>query len=484
MKFVIPTADGMWRRFQEEVIEPGNCTHCGACVGLAAGVLRFEETERGPLPVLRRPGERISNIEGPVLEGALAACPGRGVPFPELFEWLGRRVESPLLGPYLRLWTGHAAEEAIRRQGASGGVISRVLIHLLESGRVEGAVVLRQGLRDPELAEPTIATNREEVLAAAQSVYAVTPMLDLLPAMERFPGRLAFVGLPEQVAALRMLQAAGRPEARKVDFIAGPYVGTNMHGGAVRAFLRAQGVPDSMPIDRLEWRAGEWPGHLRIEIADGRVFEARKFYYNYLIPFFISRNCQITPDFSNELTDLSVGDAWSPDLESAGGGHSVVVARSPEAVALLEEMKGAGLLALDEISFERAASMHGHMIDFKKRGSYLRLEAQRRRGLPVPEFGIRPARVPWDRRLVERVLGAVFALGRQAWARSILERLPVEWVGPAFDFLRKRWKAVSKPTKRRGLAEAPFVVTRNPERWRELTSDIPYPPPRLDGDRR
>ncbi len=456
----------VWQRFEKEVIQPGNCTHCGACVGLHPELLRFEETDRGPLP---RPLHPLSAEEDAALVRAWAVCPGRGVPYPDLFQSMGAEISSWLLGPYRRLWTGYAAEEAIRRRGASGGVISRVLIHLLESGQVDGAVVLRQGVPTPEIASPVITTNRDEVLAAAQSVYAVTPVLSILPEMEAFPGRLAFVGLPDQVATLRMLQAAGHPAAQKVVFVAGPYVGTNMYSGAVRAFLRAHRVKDGVPIAKLEWRAGEWPGHLRIETTDGRVFTAHKFYYNYLIPFWISRSSQITPDFSNELTDLSVGDAWSPDLEKAGGGHSVVVARTDRAVELLEEMARQGLLSLEPVAFERAAAMHGHMIDFKKRGSFLRLEKQERRGLPVPDFGYRPAEIPRDRRLAERVISGSFALGRQSWARWMVGQLPIGVVGPAFDMLRKRWKAVSKPTKRRGLAEVRFEVRPNPERWREIT---------------
>jgi coenzyme F420 hydrogenase subunit beta len=454
-----------WQRFRRNVIDPGNCTHCGACVGLHSDLLEFAETDRGPLPRARH---ALTPQQDASLALAWAVCPGRGVPYPELFAHLGGEPTSWLLGPYRGLWIGHAAEEAVRRRGASGGVISRVLIHLLESGRVDGAVVLRQGVTAPEVASPVIATTREEVLAAAQSVYAVTPVLDLLPAMAAFPGRLAFVGLPEQVTALRLLQAAGHPAARKVVFVAGPYVGTNMYRGAVRAFLRAQGVPDEVAVTRLEWRAGEWPGHLRVETAGGRVLTAQKFYYNYLIPFYVSRQCQITPDFTNEATDLSVGDAWSPELESAGGGHSVVVARSAAAVELLAEMERAGLLVLRPIDFARATAMHGHMLDFKKRGSFIRLDAQRRRGLPVPDFGYRPAAIGRARRQVEGVIRAAFAIGRRRWARRVVEALPLGLVGPAFNALRKGWKGASKPAKRKGLAEVEFVVTPSPERWAEV----------------
>lgn len=463
-----------WQRFQAEVIKPGNCTHCGACVGLNPDLLRFAETARGPLPHLS--GDLTPEADQ-ALALAWAVCSGRGVPYPDLFASLNYQPQNWLLGSYRQILTGFASETAVRRRGASGGVISRILIHLLESGQVEGAVVLRQGLNHPETATPTIATNREQVLAAAQSVYAVTPVLTVLPEIAAFRGRLAFVGLPEQVAALRMLQVSGHPAAQKVKFVLGPYTGTNMYAGAVRAFLRARGVADQMPIRSLQWRAGEWPGYLQIETADGRVFQAEKFYYNYLIPFYISRNCQITPDFSNELTDLSVGDAWSPKLEQARGGHSVILVRSPQAQQVVTEMVQSGELTLEEIPLDQALAMHGHMLDFKKRGTFIRLEAQQRRGQPVPVFGYQPTAITAVRWVVEGVISGSFTIGRQSWARWLIAKLPLEIVGPTFNTLRKSWKGLSKPTKRKGLGEVQFVITRNPTRWQELLAGKSSPAP-------
>jgi coenzyme F420 hydrogenase subunit beta len=366
------------------VISTGNCTHCGACAGLNPTLIGLEETRRGPLPKLLR---EIQPSDQAGLDLAHAICPGRGIPFAELFDWLGRDWQSRLMGPYLGLYTGHATDPVIRRQAASGGILSRVLIELVESGRVSAAVLIRQGVPTPERASPVIARSREEILASAQSVYAVTPMLDILPRLEEVPGRLAFVGLPDQVAALRMLQAAGHPTALRFDFIAGPYTGTNMYHGAVRAFLRAQDVADSVAIESLKWRAGEWPGYLEVKTAGGGVYRAEKFYYNYLIPFYISLACQLTPDFTNELTDVSVGDAWSPKFEKMRGGHSVVAARSPLAVEVLTSLAERGEIQLEPIDEASALAMHGHMLDFKKRGSFIRIERRRQRGIPAPELG-------------------------------------------------------------------------------------------------
>ena len=441
----------------DDVIDSGNCTHCGLCVGLNPGLLAFRDTVKGPLPF---PVKEAAPSDDSALDLAWAACPGRGVPYPDLLEDMARPEQSRLLGPCCAAYVAHATDEAIRDNAASGGVISRVLIDLLESGKVQGCVVLAQGRTVPDRAAPFIATSRAEILAAAQSVYAVTPMLDILPQMAAFDGDLAFVGLPDQVAGLRMLQAAGLLAARKVKFVLGPYTGTNMYAGAVRAFLRGHGVCADEPIQSIKWRAGKWPGHLEVRVSD-RVYRAEKFYYNYLIPFFVARSCQITPDFTNELTDISVGDAWSPALEKERKGQSITVARTDEARAILEDLEFRGELSLTAIDPIRALDMHGHMLDFKKRGSFIRLGRQRRWGKPVPDFGYRPESIAASRRAVEGVISMLFGIGKFRVSRWIVTTLPISVVGPTFNFLRKTWKAISKPTKRKGLSELKFVQWKN-----------------------
>ncbi len=325
-----------WDRLKNEVIAPGNCLHCGACVGLNPDTLTFSNTENGPVPTLKN---SVNTVDTEELALAWAICPGRGIPFPELFKRRSAKNYSWLLGPHDRIFLSYATNSTIRSGAASGGVLSRILIHLLETAAIDGAIVLQQGRIHPELATAFIAKTKEEVLRARQSVYMVTPTLTILKEIQAFPGKLAFVGLPEQVAAIRMLQAAGHPAATKIVYVLGPYTGTNMYAGSVRAFLSGQGVSEKMPIKSINWRAGEWPGHLLVTTADGQSFKAEKFYYNYLIPFYISRNSQIIPDFTNELADISVGDAWEPTLEQKGGGHSIVIARTEKIHQILKELK-------------------------------------------------------------------------------------------------------------------------------------------------
>ena len=457
-------------RFREEVLDPGNCTHCGACVGLCPDALEFRETPSGPLPFCSSP---LGEEEDRALSEAWAVCPGRGVPYAELFEHcFGQQPEHGLIGPSRKIFTGYAGDEGIRKMGASGGVITAFLVDLLERGETDGCVVLRQGLHHPEIAEPVIATSRAEILEAAQSVYAVTPMLTLLPAIRDFPGRLAMVGLPEQVAAIRMLQVLRNPAAEKIRILIGPFTGTSMYREAVRAFLRGKGVKDHEKVARFRWRDGEWPGNLRVELEDGRVFEEKKFYYNYLIPFYISRSCRLTPDFTNELTDVSVGDAWSPRFEQQKGGVSIILARSSLGETLLEGMQSRGVLSLEHSDLDDVLTMHSHMFDFKKRGTFLRLEREKKRGTVIPSFGYWPREIEFQRRMVERVISGLFWIGERRTCKWLIEVLPIAFLGWCFDVLRFRWKQVSKPVKYRGLKQLDFDVQES-ARWKELCREAP-----------
>jgi coenzyme F420 hydrogenase subunit beta len=366
--------------------------------------------------------------------------------------------ENWLIGNYRDVYVGYSTVPEIRRHSASGGVITQTLVYLLENGLIDGVVVVRQGHPKPWQAEPTIAQTPEDIVAASQSVYVPVPVNAILPQMEVFKGKLAYVGLPDHVAALRRLQQHEQPAALKVKYVLGPYVGTIMYFAAIESYLRSNGVHDVAEITELRYREGEWPGYLHIKLRSGRVLRAGKFYYNYLIPFYITRSTLFSVDFTNELTDISVGDAWSPAYEEQGQGFSVVVARSQKGAALLQTMQQQGALNLESISVEQALSMHGHMLDFKKRGAFIRMNWRNALGQPVPNYGYRPAEIPLSRYLVEVVISAIFLIAGTPLARRLVEFVPLSILGPFFNTLRKTWKSASKPVKRKGLGYMTFEI--------------------------
>jgi coenzyme F420 hydrogenase subunit beta len=441
-----------WDVLQNRVIRSGLCTHCGTCTALSQGQLVMQETSNGPLPT-----PTTDSVKLP--DDVLAACPGLQIDYPALNESVfGQVPENWLIGNYQQSYIGYSEVSAVRRNGASGGVITQVLVYLLENGLIDGAVVVRQGQPRPYEAQAIIAQTVHDLLAASQSVYAPVPVNVILEEVAHFDGRLAYVGLPDQVASLRQLQALGHPAACKIEYVIGPYVGTNMYFEAIHSYLRSNRVYDVDQIEVLRYREGEWPGYLYIKLRDGREFKAEKFYYNYLIPFYITNGTLYAVDFTNELTDISVGDAWSPRYESRGQGFSVVISRTDKAETLLHAMHEAGLLALDPVPLDDALAMHGHMLDFKKRGAFIRMQWRKWLRRPSITYGYKPEKIAFSRYAVEVIISTLFALGRLRIVRRIVERIPIRVMGPLFNSLRKLWKSASKPVKRHGLRQTHYIV--------------------------
>ena len=453
----IDSMSNTFELLKREVIDTGLCTHCGTCAGLSSSTLSMVGTASGPLP-------EPSNDQQVKLEPvAYDACPGRGINYPSAYvDVFGQAPENWLIGNHRGVYIGYSTDPLIRRNAASGGVITQTLLYLFDEGLIDGAVVMHQGLPTPWLAQPIIAKSREEILRASQSVYIPTSTNMILSEMEQFEGRLAYVGLPDQVASLRTLQRLGHPAASKVRYVLGPYVGTGMYLEAIENYLRSNGV-NIDEVTELKYREGEWPGYLQITTRSGKVLKASKFYYNYLIPFYITRSSLLSVDFTNELTDISVGDAWHPRFENKGGGYSVVLARSENGERLLQQMRINGLVDLEEINIEDAISMHAHMIEFKKRGAFIRLQWRRALGKPVPDYGYWPKSIPWPRYLVEAVVVSIFVICGTRLARKAVQLIPFAVLGPVFSFLRRAWKQVSRSTKRKGLGFFDFEESGGPQ---------------------
>ena len=429
-----------------QVVRDGICTGCGACIALDADPSsKMEDTAFGPVPKFSENSD--------LLPWSLDACPGAGVNYPSLYlKHFGHYPERWLIGEINKVRTGYASDPEIRKIGASGGVLTRTLIYLLETNKVDAVILAKQGCPKPENARAVIVRSREEILECAQSIYIPVSMLDILRNLD--PGKkYAITCLPEQSAALRKMQCEGFGPAQRIEYIIGPYTGTALYPSAIRCFLRSKGIKSDDPITSLRWREGNWPGYLQICTASGRVVKTKKVYYNFLIPFFVTQTSLQSMDMANEFADLAVGDAWSPVFESQGGGHAIVVTRNEKMESVISEMSELGLLKLDEEDPLKASEMHGHMLDFKKRGGFLRNRWRQITGRRAPDYGYQPESVPLIRVLVEIVISTIFAIGRTSLARGFVSRIPESIIGPLFNRLRLGWKSLSKPTKRKGLED-------------------------------
>ena len=128
-------------------------------------------------------------------------------------------------------------------------------------------------------------------------------MLDILKELDT-KKKYAITCLPEQSSALRAMQAKKYQPALQIKFILGPYTGTSLYPKAIRTYLRSKKIKKNDQVNSLKWRAGKWPGYLEIKTKSGRILRTPKVYYNYLIPFFITKTSLQSMDFTNEFADI------------------------------------------------------------------------------------------------------------------------------------------------------------------------------------
>lgn len=441
---------------KRDIIDTGLCTRCGTCVAVCREqVISFDDPLGACLP--KRNGS-CESCDGICYE----VCPGQQVSWPELNHYVfGDNPPSYLLGNYQRAYVGFATERLVRENAASGGVITAISLYLLESGQVDGVVTLKNDDVQPYRSVPQIATDRAAILGAAQSRYSISPLNTILNQLTDKTGEYAYVGLPTEIHSLRKLQQIGHPIGRRIRYVIGSYCGNILHFTAIQSFLARNGVHDLSQVASLKYRAGEWPGRLEIRLMDGRVLAIKKFYANYLIPFHIMQRCLLCTDLSSEFADISVGDGWSPAYEDHRKGWSIVIARTADGVRLLSEMTTNGLLELHPITEGAAVDMHSHGLDFKKRGGFLRIRARDQRNLPVPDYGYVLGHVPMRRRLQELILGLIFRLGAREISRRAINLVPLWLIGRVFEFARRVWISGTKSTKRGGLMNTEFRITKD-----------------------
>jgi len=441
-----------FKTLKNEIIDTGLCTHCGTCIGLSNKQLIMKQTNNGPIPISVSEEINLDQL-------AYDACPGKGFNYPSLVSNIfGSQVDDWRIGFYRDLFVGYSLNNSIRRNGASGGIITSLLIYLLKNKLIDGAVTVRQGSPKPWLAKPIIATTEDEIIQCAQSVYSPVSVNTIIEDIISFNGKLAFVGLPDQISSVRFLQSKNVAWSKKIKYFFGPYVGTNLYSGAIESFLKSNGYHNLNEIKEMKYRDGEWPGYLKIIMNNGSILKSKKFYYNYLIPFYITKSSLLSVDFCNELTDISVGDAWHPKYENLGEGYSVIIARSQQGLELLKEMREKEIIRLDKINFQDTINMHGHMIDFKKQGSFIRFKFRKIFGKKVPKFGYVPERITIIRTFVELFISTLFFICSLKVTRYLIVFIPVKIIGPFFNYLRIKWKSISKNTKRKGLNNYKVII--------------------------
>lgn len=356
------------------------CSGCGGCAALLPSKIGMKRSVRG----FMRPHlmEALTKAEDAELA---RICPG----LMQVVDAEGR-IDDPLWGPFLQMWTGHATDATLRHAAASGGGLSAIALHLIESGQIDGVIQTAPAAGLPLGNVTVLSENRDAILNAAGSRYAPASPLDGLTARLQPGRRYAFIGKPCDVAALRALLIV-RPEI-------GPAIpvmlsffcaGTPSLTGA-DAVLTALGVHES-EVTSFRYRGNGWPGQATATLGDGstRSMTYRES-WGQILSKHVQHRCRICADGTGTMADVVCADAWEVDADgypvfSEAPGTSLIVARTELGARVLVDAVNAGRVEIAPFSIPTLTIIQPGQRD-RRRGLLGRMLALRLLGVPVPTY--------------------------------------------------------------------------------------------------
>jgi coenzyme F420 hydrogenase subunit beta len=369
----------------QDVAERHLCCGCGACAYLCPDAIEMVDTlDQGRRPRVVRP---IGEADRAAM---LDVCPGLGLGHDRK---TARRLRGDAVGrawgPVLAVWEGHAADEAIRFRGSSGGAASALAQWALDRAGMHGVLHVAARRDAPYLNETVLSTTREELLERTGSRYAPASPVEGLGLVEEAPAPCVFIGKPCDVAAV----AAARRIRPRLDRNLGLTIAIFCAGTPTLAgtfeMLRRMGIDDPSSIVALRYRGRGWPGRATATVGVGDRTEERSLSYEDawgdILASHAQWRCRVCADHSGELADVSVGDPWHRPVAPGEPGRSLIVARTERGRRIVEDAVADGHLLVERVSPDLIAESQPELL--KARGAvWGRRLGSRLLGLPAPRF--------------------------------------------------------------------------------------------------
>ena len=409
------------------LIENNLCTRCGACVGICPHNCLFLDENNFPSHQFPCPYE--CNL-------CLRVCPGLEVNFPKLTHKIFNKrfvVTSPM-GKVQKILIGHAKSEEIREKASSGGVITQLLVYLLEKKQIDGAIVTITDPKKPWKAKPILVKNKNDIINAAQSKYVISPVNSVLQELRKIDGRFALVGLPCQVHAIRKLAEIDQSLSEKISPILGLYCHMTLETEASADLLEISKISSS-DIQKVEFRSGKWPGGVVAIMKDGSSKKLHKGHikdaFNVLHRLYYPKRCLYCIDGSNEFADISIADPWMKDKKGEypyPNGSSMIIVRTDMGRKILDMAQKDGALFLEEIKRESFVDLNLSMMKKKRKMAFVRIEKLKKNKKPFPNYNTKLI-VTYKERLNEMFVSLTIIFGKFNFSRKLALRIALSPVG-------------------------------------------------------
>jgi len=335
--------------------------------------------------------------DGGNLSGDKRICPGAIMDMPGLSELVfGKQPDDIMAGETKRIAAGYAADPEVRRQAASGGIITALLTGLLEDNAIDVAYCVAG--KNPRSGHGMLLRDTEGLRIAAGSHYHPVAFGSALAELVESKERFAFVGLPCEVSAMRKMMAQKPDLANRCVVIIGLFCGgINRFSGIARYLEHFGGPPGA--VEEIDYRSGTWPGEIQITSGGGTAIRTvprirnntRWNILRYMISFqgyWMLPRCRICPDQIADFADIAVGDPHLPRFKSQNTqGYSAVVARTANGLNIVQAATDAQRIVLEPLSRDELIASQGYTIE-NRRYALVYARVAKRLGFEPPRLRV------------------------------------------------------------------------------------------------
>lgn len=359
-----------------KIVEGNLCNTCGGCFSVCPSqAIHFEETTGGYCqPVIDESRCTHCGL-------CVDVCPGASFGS----SLLAAIPEDPFSGKILEAYIGRSLDKKLFDNSQSGGIVSALLVHSLETGRIKGAVTVYMQSGTPPRPVVRIARSREEVCQAQKSKYCPVPLLSFLKDLDETGGPISVVGLPCQIHGLLNILDKFPKLKSKIAFTIGLVCDRALTYGALD-FLLHKFQPETNDKVNIHFRDKSTSGYP----GDVLVFSDRK---SVVIPsatririkdYFTPARCRICFDKMNVFSDITIGDPHGLGGVDRKWGESVVIVRTYCGMDILKSARSGKAITIRPKQSDQI--LNGQGIDEKKKQWRGYIEAWKQNGFHVPNF--------------------------------------------------------------------------------------------------
>lgn len=367
----------------KSVMDNNLCVGCGACSVTTPEKINLKLNSDGYLrPFIKEPltEQEENNI--------LSICPGVSVD-----SAFYQQSKDMLWGPIINSFVGWSANDELRHKASSGGAITSIAASLLLQGEVDAVLHTGVDTSDPLKNSYQISTSPEGVMKHAGSRYApAAPLEGLYEAIKNYK-RIAFIGKPCDVVAIRKICELNSEVKEKIYCcISFMCAGVPSLKGT-HAVLKALDV-NVEEVKLFQYRGDGWPGQAKVtthkNITRGMSYDDS---WGKILNRHLQFRCKICIDGTGESADITCADAWHGDSNGYPSfdeqqGRSLILARTEHGMNILNQVISKGSLRVGSIEIAELEKMQPYQAARKKL-ALSRLLALATVNMSIPKYNLK-----------------------------------------------------------------------------------------------